>query len=153
VTGGFTHSPYFARVDGSSAWQYFDDISGFEFQEGHEYELRIWQEKWHDGEIMDASIYRYKLLEVLSDIEKDTPDIPIQYVYAKIAPEKSPAGNFYVCFPYKREEVREISNFDYEAGYEYSIGMYVTYHGKDATPTYTYTWEQTFDKKEKECNP
>ncbi len=70
------HSPYYAKESGNNQWIPWDHIEGFTHEEGYEYVLKIWQEKWHNGEIMDASIYRYKLLKVLSKVKKDSEGLP-----------------------------------------------------------------------------
>jgi len=46
---------------------FYDDIKGFEYEEGYEYILTVNKEKAFDGEVpADASIYKYTLVEVVS---------------------------------------------------------------------------------------
>ena len=70
------YMPYFVKYHPLDEWHYFLPIEGFEHEKGYEYVVRVWREKWHNGEIMDAGIYRYTLLEVISKIKKNSDGLP-----------------------------------------------------------------------------
>ena len=64
----------------SVVWRYkatplcvpYGDIEGFEYQQGHEYELKV-QKTTLANPPADASNIAYKLLEIISDIPKADP--------------------------------------------------------------------------------
>ncbi len=137
-------APYFIKENGKGEWRRLEGIQEFTHEDGYEYVLRIWREKWHDGEIQDVSIYRYKLLEVLSKVKKDSEDMPLQGMFLLIAPYKStdPAFPYYARVTGNPEwtPFPEIEGFDYEEGQKYAIYVGRKFNGSNADPKYTYIW-------------
>lgn len=68
--------PLYAKAQGVERWSSWEGIEGFTHEDGYEYVLKVWREKWHNGEVMDASMYRYKLLRVISKMKRDSRDLP-----------------------------------------------------------------------------
>ena len=155
----YIFSRYWAKIDNSNEWTTQGHIEGFEHESGNEYYLKIWREKWHDGEIADAPIHRYKLLELISKKKKDTEDIPSQYLLTTIASEKAPDDGIIPYHPYyflncetgKWERlVGDMNGFDYEEGYEYFISLERKFNGSNADPKFSYIYRETHSKKEKD---
>jgi len=136
-------SPYWVKEDYKTEWTRFDGIKGFEHEAGYECTLEIWREKWHDGEIMDASIYRYKLLNILDKVKKDTENFPDQTLYIDIASKKtSDPANPYFARPkihYEWEPFPKIEGFEYVEGNEYSLLIKMHFKGSEAPAKYTYS--------------
>ena len=151
--GDLGFSPYFVKLEGFDEWRAFDYISGFEHEAGYEYQLRVWQEKWHNGEIADASIYRYKLLEVLSKVKKDSEDLPVQTAFLLVASRKStdPEKPYYARFMDEKDWTLfpEIEGFEYEEGYEHSLLVSRKFNGSNAPEKFSYTHLETFQKIKK----
>jgi len=155
-TGGEMYAPYFAKIEGETQWTSLEGISGFDFEEGYEYVLRIWREKWHDGEIQDASIYRYKLLEVISRDKKDSENLPVQRFFIHIGPQKvanpTPESTYYVRWNEagKWNTFPDIEEFDFQAGYEYILLIDRVFNDVGLHPRISYIYVSTYQKtKEK----
>lgn len=140
---GIGYLPYYGKTYYSDQWKSFDGISGFEYEEGYEYVLRIWQEKWHNGEIADAGIYRYKLLEVISKEKKDSEDIPSQTFFLTIGsarmPNPTPEAHYQARIGDEWKPFPEMNNFYYQEGYEYVLLIERTYNGPSSDPKFNFT--------------
>lgn len=144
----------YAKEKGSTRFVSWDNIEGFAHEAGYEYVLKVWQEQWHNGEIMDAGIYRYKLADVISKTKKDSEDIPQDIMYRLIASQKTndPTQPYYA----RRDTWEDwapfpdIEGFDYEEGHEYSLLIFRKFNGSNATPKYTYYYNQAFSKEQKD---
>lgn len=154
-TGGEMYAPYFAKVEGESQWTSLESISGFDFEEGYEYVLRIWREKWHDGEIQDAGIYRYKLLEVVSRDKKDSENLPVQRFFIHIGPQKvanpTPENTYYARWNEagKWNAFPDIEGFDFEEGCEYILLIDRMFNDIDSGPRISYIYVSTHQKIKK----
>lgn len=145
---GFT--PYWAKVEGESEWQNFDGIKDFTHEEGYECVLKIWREKWHDGEIMDAGIYRYKLLQILSKEKKDTENFPPQELSIYISKEKTndPQLPYYASFTGSRDlaPFPPIEGFTHEDGKSYILRVSRNFNGSHAPSKFTYSYIETYQE-------
>ena len=120
---------YFAKIHPQDEWVYFDWVKGFDYEEGYEYVIRVWREKWHNGEIIDASIYRYTLLKVISKTKKNSEGPFEEVFFLTVAsrknddPETMTENPYYVLSPDSSgwDIFPSITGFDYEEGYEYQI--------------------------------
>jgi hypothetical protein len=115
--GGFFYSPYFAKTENSENWEFFDGIEGFNPEDGFQYVIRVSKEQWHNGEIQDASIYRYVLLETISKTKKYSESLPDQHLYLDIQSKT------------QFEALPEIEGFQYEEGNKYFIHVIREYEG------------------------
>jgi len=151
----FGFSPYFGKQAEDDAWKPFDNIEGFEHEEGYEYILKLKQAKHPDRDMADAPVYKYTLLEVLSKVKKESENIPIQGIHMIIAserPKNTASPSYYVSYmggDWKILE-QEIEDFEYEEGYEYSIYAGLTFLGHYTTPKYSYSVIETYSKEKKE---
>jgi len=118
--GLYDFCPYFAKYDGNDYWTEFLDIEEFEHEEGYEYVLRV---KW---EIINNKENKYILLETISKTKKQSEDIPDQIISFLIASKRPPGseasyyikdGSEWTIFD------NQITGFNYEEGYEYSISV------------------------------
>lgn len=149
-TGGEGFSPYWAKERGEDKWHSFQGIEGFEHEEGYECELRVWREKWHDGEIMDAGIYRYRVLETLSKVKKDSEGIPSQHLFIYIASRKTGDSDmpYYASFDKENwEPFPDIEGFVHEVGHQYLLVISRDFQGSNAPSRFTYSYVST-DKDE-----
>lgn len=149
----WSSSPYFAKSTETDRWDTFSYIEGFDHEVGYEYRVKVWQEKWHNGEIADAPMYRYKLLEVLSKVKKDSENIPDQLIYLIIASRKTPDSTlpYYVKTLHYSPQwtpCQEIEGFEYEEGYQYEIVVEKKFRGSDTLPKYTYSYIRTNRKEQ-----
>lgn len=151
--GDFLFSPYWAKERGKDEWQSLGSIGGFEHEEGYECELRIWREKWHDGEVADADIYRYQILETLSKVKKDSEGMPSQHFHISIASQKT--GDlgmpYYACLGGQGwEPFPNIEGFVHEEGHEYRLVISRNFQGSDAPSKFTYSYVSTINDEEKD---
>ncbi|NDV80675.1 DUF4377 domain-containing protein [Bacteroides sp. 51] len=149
--GDFLFSPYWAKEAGDDKWSAIDAIGGFEHEDGYECVLRIWREKWHDGEVADASIYRYKLLETLSKVKKDSENIPSQHLFIQIASRKTgdPDMPYYARLGGENwKPFPNIEGFVHEVGHEYRLIISRNFQGSDAPAKFTYSYVSTSEDKE-----
>ena len=145
---------FFVKNEKEDKWQAYDYINDFEYEEAYEYLIRVKQEKWHNGEIQDASMYKTTLLEVISKTKNDSENIPLQGGDLKIASRKtgeesSPFyvenysienGRMWILFP-------PIKDFEYQEGYEYKIRVIAKYNGANAQPLYDYSLDTEWSKE------
>ena len=115
--GGIFYSPYFAKTENWENWEFFSGIEGFNPEDGFQYVIRVSKEQWHNGEIQDASIYRYVLLEIISKTKKYSENLPDQHLYLSISSRS------------QLEMLPEIEGFQYEEGNEYFLHIIREYEG------------------------
>lgn len=145
--GDFIFRPYWAKVEGENEWRRFDEISNFTHEEGYEYTIRVWQEKWHDGEIADASMYRYKLLQILSKVKKDTENFPSQELFIYISSEKTndPELPYYASFTGSdMAPFPPIEGFTHKEGTSYILRISRNFNGSNAPSKFTYSYIETY---------
>lgn len=74
--GVATQKCYLIKKNGEQNWNYFySEIIGFNYEEGFEYELLI-SETPIENPLQDTSSIAYKLLKVISIIEKTSENLP-----------------------------------------------------------------------------
>jgi len=152
--GGIAYMPYWVKEDDKVEWTSFDGISEFEHEAGYECTLEIWREKWHDGEIMDAGIYRYKLLKVISKVKKDSENFPSQHMQLQIASKKTsdPLNPYYARLyeDLKWEPIPAMDGFTYQEGHEYSLHVKRDFKGSDAPAKFVYSYVETWKDEVKD---
>jgi len=150
--GDIVFLPNWVKEEDKTEWTRFENISGFEHEAGYECTLEIWREKWHDGEIMDVGIYRYKLLKVISKVKKDTEDFPDQHMSLEVASKKTsdPGNPYYAKFPGYTDwkPFPDIEGFVYEEGHEYYLRVKREFKGSDAPVKFTYSYVETVKDNE-----
>lgn len=135
-------SPYFAKEEKAKGWERHHSIHNFDYEEGYEYLIRVRREydKSMEG-MMDASPYKYYLVEQISKTKKDSENI-IDYGYIYI--DSKGTGDPKLPYYMKRywgedwEKVEPIAGFDYKEGYQYTLAVEAKYNGATASPRYTY---------------
>ncbi|MDE7347845.1 MAG: DUF4377 domain-containing protein [Muribaculaceae bacterium] len=68
------------KRDESSEWEAMGSISGFEYEEGNEYRIRISETSYLDERMGDPAWTEYKLMEVLSKDRKDSEGLPLNFI-------------------------------------------------------------------------
>lgn len=154
-TGYESSHAYYVKPKGVVDWMPFESISGFDYEEGYEYIIRVSQEKWHDGEVQDAGIYKYAFLRLISKTKKNSENIPAQRFFLSIASKNvtdsevsghpyyaKMTGDNWTTFP-------EIEGFDYTPGYEYVLLIDRKFND-NSTEYYSYveTYEQMLKESE-----
>lgn len=68
------------KKDGSTTWEPWGGITGFDYEEGYEYRLKINETDYLDYRMGDPAWTEHKLLEVLSKEKKETEGLPGDFV-------------------------------------------------------------------------
>lgn len=134
--GNYPIEGMLVKVDNESDYQYFDfnEISGFTYQRGCEYDLKI-ERVTLANPPADASIYNYRLLKEVSKNQGEgvRADIPLYisaetgiYKWGDITQDVSSIGmkiresadKEWTVVPFNK-----ISGFEYEKGYSYELAV------------------------------
>ena len=151
-------SLYFVKAHPQDEWVSFDGIEGFDYEEGYEYVIRVKREKWHNGEIMDAGMYRYILLKVISKTKKNSKGPFEEVFYIEVASRKNDNPETMVENPYYArlsplldwDIFPSIIDLDYEEGHEYSLLVMRRVETAQSLLKVTYIHKETFKKEAKE---
>lgn len=157
-TGNEIYAPYYAKYQGSDEWTSFDYIVGLSYEEGYEYVIRVRRDKWNNGDIQDAGMYRYTLLDLISKTKKVSENIPAQRLFITIASKKVtdnvalPSNMYYakVTGADKWTVFPEIEGFNFEEGYEYILLIDRKFNGSNSQPKFTYVYVETNNKIQKD---
>lgn len=71
---------YAVKVGDSDKWSQFGPISGFDYTEGYEYEIKIRETSYLDYRMGEPAWTEYELIKVISKVEKDSEDLPSDFV-------------------------------------------------------------------------
>lgn len=71
---------YAVKVGDSDKWSQFGPISGFDYTEGYEYEIRIRETNYLDYRMGEPAWTEYDLIKVISKVEKDSDGLPADFV-------------------------------------------------------------------------
>jgi len=68
---------YLVKEAGQNDWQFlYNEIDGFEYEPGYEYEIEVVKEKI-ENPAADQSSIRYILIKVLSKTKKESENLPV----------------------------------------------------------------------------
>lgn len=160
VARHFSYRPYLmARYSDADGWTPYYDITGFEYEPGYEYALKVnvsmfKEDLGWDCVLRNGPPYRYELHEVTSKIKKESPGVPAGPMehYREgdiclggetltVASEQvhDLTGSYFIV---RRDGSAEwevlplpILGFGYESGHEYVIRVFA-YAQKDAAHPY-----------------
>lgn len=76
----FFTEAYAVRKEGTQAWEPLTFISGLDYEEGYEYEVRVSETSYYDERRSESSWTEYKLLEVMSKTEKQSEGLPVSFI-------------------------------------------------------------------------
>lgn len=113
------------KRDEKAGWEAMGSISGFEYEVGSEYRIRISETSYFDERMGDPAWTEYKLMEVISKERKDSEGLPLNFI---------PAWYFEECvyidpdfvYAVEADETDEIEN-DLENNNSYSFEDYRYY--------------------------
>lgn len=71
---------YAVKVGDSDKWSQFGPISGFDYTEGYEYEIKIRETSYLDYRMGEPAWTEYDLIKVISKEKKDSEGLPADFV-------------------------------------------------------------------------
>lgn len=71
---------YATKKESSNNWISFGYIEGFDFEEGHEYIIKISETSYLDYRMGTPSWTEYKLLEIMSKQKMSSKDLPLHFI-------------------------------------------------------------------------
>ncbi len=76
----FTTGVYAIRKENSLQWEQLSYVSGFEYESGYEYKIRISITSYLDYRMGDPAWTEYKLLELLAKEKRESTGLPATFV-------------------------------------------------------------------------
>lgn len=76
----FIMDVYAVRKENSRKWEQLSHVSGFEYESGYEYKIRISKTGYLDYRMGDPAWTEHKLLEILSKEKKESEGLPESFI-------------------------------------------------------------------------
>jgi len=81
---------YAIKKENAQQWEQLPYVSGFEYESGYEYKIRISKTSYLDYRMGDPAWTEHKLLEILSKEKKESTGLPTTFIPERYQPD-SPA--------------------------------------------------------------
>ena len=147
---GESYDLYFAKNNGEKNWNHYLGSINFSFTEGYEYVIKVRRQLHSYGPNENGIPYTDTLLEVISKVEKESEDIPVQNAIYLIASKSTGDEEmpYYARLKDGRwSKIPPIKGFEFEEGYETLVYFDCIYNGKDAPNPYTFIYTSSSQKE------